>query len=159
MERLTHCHTLQVVDKATGIEGGVDDSCHTSYAIEATLYTRVHTHTHARTHARTHTLLYHQTVTEWHDLQHLQQCCFGGSHLGALFDEIDIILWRREGGGGVITTAAEVGDCGRTDVEREGKRDRIGERRWKKGGEGMERRRRGQMEGEGGQGNGLGTVS
>ena len=91
MERLTHCHTLQVVDKATGIEGGVDDSCHTSYAIEAT---RAHAHTH------THTLLHNQTVTEWHDLQHLQQCCFGGSHLGALFDEIDIILWRREGEGG-----------------------------------------------------------
>ena len=39
----------------------------------------------------------------------------------------------------MITTGAEEGDCGGTDVEREGKRDRIGERRWKKRGEGMER--------------------
>ena len=86
------------------------NSYKTFYAVHARTHTIVpthaHTHSHTNTHMLTHpliphpralTLLYNQTVAERHDLQHLQQSCFGGPHLGALFDEVHIIL-QEEGG-------------------------------------------------------------
>ena len=69
--------------------------------------THVHTRTHACTHTHTpHTLLHHQTVAERHDLQHLQQSGFRGSHLGALLDEVHVILQER-GQGDYIAVGEE----------------------------------------------------
>ena len=71
-------------------------------------YAHMHTraHTHARTHTHTHTLLHHQTVAERHDLQHLQQSGFRGSHLGALLDEVHVIL-QESGQGDYIAVGEE----------------------------------------------------